>query len=70
MTVIEKQKLWVYDYVSDCYKVGSQSTIYMNSIHRLESHDSATVDNATSLVVGREALDDGSVTIVHMQSIT
>ncbi|KAJ8432415.1 hypothetical protein Cgig2_013829 [Carnegiea gigantea] len=59
MTVIHKQKLWVYNYVSDCYKVGSQSTIYKNSIHPMETHDSATVDNAASLVVSGEALDDG-----------
>ena len=59
MAVIHKQKLWVYDYVSDYYKVGSQSMIYMNNIHPMETHDSATVDNATGLVVGGEALDDG-----------
>ncbi|KAJ8422350.1 hypothetical protein Cgig2_015345 [Carnegiea gigantea] len=38
---------------------GSQSTIYINSIHAIETHDSATVDNTTGLVVVREALDDG-----------
>jgi len=59
MAVIDKQKLWVYDYVSDCYKGATQGTIYMNSIHPMETHDSATVDNATGLVVGGEALDDG-----------
>ena len=59
MAVIHKQKLWVYDYVSDCYKADSQSMIYMNNIHPMETHDSATVDNATGLVVGGEALDDG-----------
>ncbi|KAJ8437858.1 hypothetical protein Cgig2_002992 [Carnegiea gigantea] len=52
-------KLWVYDYVSDCYKAGSQGTIYMNIIHSMETHDSATVDNATGLVIGGEALHDG-----------
>ena len=30
----------------------------MNSIHPMETHNSVTVDNATGLVVGREALDD------------
>ncbi|KAJ8424005.1 hypothetical protein Cgig2_032389 [Carnegiea gigantea] len=59
MAVIHKQKLWVYDYVSDYYKAGSKSTIYMNSIHPMKMHDSATVDNATGVVVGGEALDDG-----------
>ncbi|KAJ8425904.1 hypothetical protein Cgig2_012672 [Carnegiea gigantea] len=59
MIVIDKQKLCVHNYVSDCYKAGSQSTIYMNSTHPMETHDSATVDNATGLVVGGEALDDG-----------
>ncbi|KAJ8430880.1 hypothetical protein Cgig2_011343 [Carnegiea gigantea] len=59
VAVIDMQKLWVYDYVSDCYKAGSQSTIYMNSIHPMEMHDSATVDNTTGLFVGGEALDDG-----------
>jgi len=31
----------------------------MNNIHLMETHDLATVDNATGLVVGGEALDDG-----------
>ncbi|KAJ8431233.1 hypothetical protein Cgig2_020778 [Carnegiea gigantea] len=57
MAVIE-QKLRVHDYVSDCYKLGSQNTIYMNSIHPMEMHDSTTVDNARGLVVGGKALDD------------
>lgn len=58
MAVVNKQKLWVYDYVSDCYKAGSQNKIYMNSKHPMEMHDSSTVDNAMGLVVGGEALDD------------
>jgi len=33
--------------------------MYMNSMHPMETHDSATVDNATGLVVCGEALDDG-----------
>ena len=49
----------MYDYVSDCHKSGSQNMIYMNNIHPMEMHDSATVDNATGLVVGGKALDDG-----------
>ncbi|KAJ8429581.1 hypothetical protein Cgig2_023787 [Carnegiea gigantea] len=60
MTVIEKKKLWVYDYVSECCKEGSQNKIHMNSIHPTETHDSATADNTTGLVVGGEALDDGN----------
>ncbi|KAJ8421196.1 LOW QUALITY PROTEIN: hypothetical protein Cgig2_011715 [Carnegiea gigantea] len=59
MAVIDKHKLWVYDYVRDCYKAGSQNTIYINNTHPIETHDSATVDNATGLVVEGEALDDG-----------
>ncbi|KAJ8433147.1 hypothetical protein Cgig2_007111 [Carnegiea gigantea] len=58
--VIHKHKLWVYDYVSHCYNGATQGTIYMNSIHPMEMHDLATVDNATGLVVSGEALDDGS----------
>jgi len=48
----------VYDYVSDCDKAGSQNTMYMNSIHPMETHDSATMNNATGLLADREALDD------------
>jgi len=59
MTVIDKHKLWVYDYVSDCYKAASQNTIYIKSIHPMETHDSTTLDNAKGLVIGVEALDDG-----------
>ncbi|KAJ8419911.1 hypothetical protein Cgig2_000658 [Carnegiea gigantea] len=59
MAVIHNQKLWVYDYVSDWYKAGSRSTVYMNNIHPMETYDSAIVDNATGVVVGGEALDDG-----------
>ncbi|KAJ8442945.1 hypothetical protein Cgig2_019518 [Carnegiea gigantea] len=59
MVVIDKQKLWRYNYVSNCYKAGSQNMMYMNSIHPMKMHDSATVDNATSLIVGGEALNDG-----------
>ncbi|KAJ8430905.1 hypothetical protein Cgig2_008408 [Carnegiea gigantea] len=51
-------KLWVYDYVGDCYKVGSQSMRHMNRIHPMETYDSVAVDNTTGLVVGGEALDD------------
>ncbi|KAJ8435614.1 hypothetical protein Cgig2_012268 [Carnegiea gigantea] len=59
MALIHKHKLWVYDYVSDCYKGVTQGTIYMNNIHPMETHDLATMDNAIGLVVGGEALDDG-----------
>ncbi|KAJ8444428.1 hypothetical protein Cgig2_005950 [Carnegiea gigantea] len=59
MAVIEKQKLWVHDYVGDYYKAATQNTIYINSIHPMKTHDSATMDNAKGLVVGGEALDDG-----------
>jgi len=59
MVVIDKQKLWVYDYVNNYYKAATQNTIYMNNIHPIETHDLATMDNSTGLVVGGEALDDG-----------
>jgi len=59
MAVIEREKLRVYDYVSDCYKVSAQAIVYMNVIHPLETHDSAHVDHATGQVVGGAELDDG-----------
>ncbi|KAJ8435885.1 hypothetical protein Cgig2_010918 [Carnegiea gigantea] len=59
MAVIDKQKLCVYDYVSNYYKAATQNMMYMNSIHPMEMHDSTAVDNATRLVVGGEVLDDG-----------
>jgi len=58
MTAIEREKLRVYDYVSDCYKHSAQAIVYMNAIHPLETHDSAHVDDGTDQVVGGEELDD------------
>jgi len=52
MAVIEREKLRVYDYVSDCYKVSAQAIVYMNAIHPLETHDSTHVDQGTDQVVG------------------
>ena len=52
MVVIEREKLRVYDYVSDCYKVSAQAIVYMNAIHPLETHDSTHVDQGTDQVVG------------------
>jgi len=47
MTVIERKKLRVYDYVSDCYKFSAQAIVYLNVICPLETHDSAHVDDGT-----------------------
>ncbi|KAJ8441663.1 hypothetical protein Cgig2_019050 [Carnegiea gigantea] len=63
--IIDKHKLWVHDYVSDCYKGAIQGTIYMNSIHPMETYDSATVDNATG-----GAAKSGSSPIVSTQAVT
>jgi len=48
----------VYDYVSVCYKLPTQNTYYMNSIHPMETHDIASVDERSRRVVSGEALDD------------
>ncbi|KAJ8435704.1 hypothetical protein Cgig2_002661 [Carnegiea gigantea] len=52
-------RLEIEHVVSDCYKAGSQNMRYMNNMHSMEEHDSATVDNTTGLGIGGEALDDG-----------
>jgi len=59
MAIIERKKLRVYDYVSDCYKLSTQAIVYMNAIHPLETHDSVHVDHWTGQVVEGEELDDG-----------
>jgi len=59
MAAIEREKLQVYDYVSDCYKLSAQEIVYMNAIHPLETHDSAHVDHRTGKVVRGKELDDG-----------
>ena len=59
MAITEREKLGVYDYVSDCYKVSAQALVYMNAIHPLETHDSAHVDQRTGQVVRGEEMDDG-----------
>jgi len=58
MAVIDKEKLWVYDYVNPCYKAATQRTIYLNVVHPMETHDHGTVDENTGAVVGGEELDD------------
>ena len=58
MTAIEREKLRVYDYVSDCYKHSAQAIVYMNAIHPLETHNSTHVDDGTGQVVEGEELDD------------
>ena len=47
MAVIRRDAKWVYDYVSVCYKLPTQSTCYMNSIHPIETHDMVSVDERT-----------------------
>ena len=58
MAVIKKEKKWVYDFVNVCYKSSTQTMCYMNSVHPMETHDMATVDDITGRVIGGEALDD------------
>ena len=58
MAVIQKEKKWVYDFVNECYKCGAQKMCYMNSVHPMETHDMAAVDETTGSVIGGEALDD------------
>jgi len=58
MAVIEKEKLWVYDYVNPCYKAPTQRTIYLNVVHPMETHDAGTVDDNTRAIVGGEELDE------------
>jgi len=47
MAIIEREKLRVYDYVSDCYKLSAQVIVYLNVTHPVETHDSAHVDDST-----------------------
>ncbi|KAJ8422402.1 hypothetical protein Cgig2_029226 [Carnegiea gigantea] len=58
MAVIEREKLYVYDYVNPCYKAPTQRTIYMNAIHPMETHDTGVVDGDIGLVVGGDDLDE------------
>lgn len=58
LVVIEKEKLWVYDCVFPCYKALVQRIIYMNVVNPMETHDSGTVDERTSAVIGEQELDD------------
>jgi len=58
MVVIEKEKLWVFDYVNPGYKAATQRTIYLNVVHPMETHDNGTVDDNMGAVVGVEELDD------------
>jgi len=58
MAVIKMEKKWVYDFVNVCYKSSTQTTCYMNSVHPMETHDVATVDERTGRVIGGEVLDD------------
>ena len=58
MTVIRTEKKWVYDFVIVCYKSATQTLCYMSTIHPMEPHDMASVDDRMGRVVGGEALDD------------
>jgi len=58
MAVIEKEKLWVYDYINPCYKAHTQRTIYLNFVHPMETHDNGTVDDNKGTAVGGEELDN------------
>ena len=58
MAVIRKEKKWVYDFVNVCYKSSAQGMRYMNSVHPMETHDMATVDDRTGRVIGGKALDN------------
>ena len=58
MTVIRKEKKWVYDYVNVCYKSGTQRLCYMNTVHPMETHDMGSVDDRTGRVTGGDGLDD------------
>uniref|UniRef100_A0A7C8YUM5 CCHC-type domain-containing protein n=1 Tax=Opuntia streptacantha TaxID=393608 RepID=A0A7C8YUM5_OPUST len=58
MAVIRKEKKWVYDFVNVCYKSSTQRLCYMNTVHLMETHDMATVDDTTGRVTGGEGLDD------------
>lgn len=59
LAVISKANLWVYDYVSVCYKSPMQQRIYTQAVHPLETHDMPHVDDGSGNVVGGEDLDDG-----------
>jgi len=56
--VIEKEKLWVYDYVNLYYKAPTQRTIYLNVVHPMETHDSGVVDDNIGAVVEGQELDE------------
>jgi len=58
MAIIRREKKWVYDYVSVCYKGLMQATCYMSIVYRMETHDMASVDDRTGRVAGGDFLDD------------
>ena len=58
MVVIKKEKKWVYDYMSPCYKAVAQKTYCMNTIHPMETHDIGFIDDQMGSVVGGDALDE------------
>ncbi|KAJ8430713.1 hypothetical protein Cgig2_000278 [Carnegiea gigantea] len=58
MAVIEREKLYVYDYVNPCNKAPTQRTIYMNEIHPMKTHDTGVVDGDIGLVVRGDDLDE------------
>jgi len=58
MIIIEKEKLWVYDYIYPCYKALTQRIIYLNVVHSIESLDSGTVDDNIGAVFLGKQLDE------------
>ncbi|KAJ8447210.1 hypothetical protein Cgig2_030441 [Carnegiea gigantea] len=58
VSFIRREKKWVYDYVSVCYKGPMQATCYMNIVHPMETNDMASVDDRIGHVAGGDSLDD------------
>jgi len=58
MIIIEKEKLWVYDYIYPCYKATTQRIIHLNVVHSIKIHDSGTVNDNIGVVFGGNELDE------------
>ena len=59
MAVIDKQKLWLYGFFNNYYKASTYNKIYLNAIHSMNTHDSASINDAIDLVIGSEELYKG-----------
>ena len=57
MVATKHAKLWVYDFVSYYYKPLMQRWIYLNVVYPMETHDSARVDDAMTIIADRGELD-------------